>query len=682
MPPARDDEAFGPGPVTIVNDSDLPDLTVQDAVETYFAEDASLTGIATSFRLHEGRGGLFGRSRWGLPEDPIEEMRVARDLAERDDSVGAAIGQMCAIAFGGGMENFSRDEQTAGFFNEVAREVNLDLVWQEMYRELLITSSVTTVELYTRKLLSFTPANADTPVQKQVTMPRVGIIPAENIRVIDDDTFGLAPLWFVPCERKQREWLERYFNPTTSVAVKAELRRQNPVWANLFTEARQITNDEDFLDDYLWAYALNPNMVQRTTFPKGADRYPRPLLTGNLALLEAKRLLNVMDHALLQGGTNYIVIAKKGSKEQPAKPKEITGLYNTIRSASRTGVLVGDHRLSLEIVTPNLESLLNPEKRSLLDRKLAMRLQRLTEASSPEPGVAGATGDQAVLEHVVTSDRLLLKRHGQRIYERIVKRNPTLFKQGTPSVWFPKVVLTGQDVFNNMILKLRDRGDIPRRWVVEAAGFDYEASVEQRRAEIENGDDEVLAPAGVPFTGTDGTEPAPPGAPVDNSGGRPPGSSPDNGAPRARQGTRQTAPTPTRQLQRTRGETVRAWWDEEEDAVQRVGETTFGVLAEFPQRTVGRMSEFEREAIESGRSGQQGPLIVVAVNPGYTTEEHRAVRLESGVSMLVGRRRRDHALVAKALCFRDTRYTVAEAEERAMRWGFPVAIEQEPEDGD
>jgi hypothetical protein len=70
-----------------------------------------------------------------------------------------------------------------------------------------------------------------------------------------------------------------------------------------------------------------------------------------------------------------------------------------------------------------------------------------------------------------------------------------------------------------MILKLRDRGDIPRRYGVEAAGYNYDAAVQQRKREKARGDDKVLTTPPVPFTADGkpaaaGTQPKPPGAPV------------------------------------------------------------------------------------------------------------------------------------------------------------------------
>jgi hypothetical protein len=134
-------------------------------------------------------------------------------------------------------------------------------------------------------------------------------------------------------------------------------------------------------------------MVKRTTMPKGAAPYPRPLLTANFALLEAKRLLNIMDYALLQGGTNYIVVAKQGSDQLPAQQPEIDNLVDQVRAASRSGVLVGDHRVDIEIITPKLDELLNPAKRKLIGRKIAMALLRIPEQVTDDAGNQGATNE-------------------------------------------------------------------------------------------------------------------------------------------------------------------------------------------------------------------------------------------------------------------------------------------------
>lgn len=659
------------GEVLIVNDTDLPTQEVERAVMDAWAESASLGGVAMSsfgsYSINGQSGSLLTRSKYQAPTSISDEICLARDMAERDDSVAATFGMLTAIAFGEGMANLHRDEATVNYFNEIAKEINLDATLKELYREYLIAGSLTTVQMFTSKSLSFTPRGFGRTRTRPVVLPRIAILPAEQIRVRGDGKPDGPDLIYVPKSAEQERWLAEFFDPTVSPARKAELRRERPVWAAIFTGRQSVSEDDDGLDlgGLTYGYGLNPRMVQRTVMPKGAHTYPRPPLTADFALLEAKRLLAIMDHALLQGGTNYIVIARKGTDQRPAVPAEIQNLTQVVKQASRTGVMVGDHRLSLDIVTPDLTELLNPAKRSLLDRKIAMRLMRLPEHATLDPGVEGQRADMEILARVVTSDRRDIKRHVEAIYDDVVERNPALFTDA-PNLWFPKIVLTGQDAFNQQVLKLRDRGDIPRKWAVEAAGFDYEASVEQRRREIEAGDDKVLIPAEVPFSPS-----------ADNSDGRPPGSSGANGAPNSQPTKRQTEtlPNPRQQLQRSKGEPVAAWYDEDERQTHRVGELTYGVLESYRDAsTIGRLTAFERKALEDGDGStrQEGPLIVVPVNPGYAADEFQAIRLEGGVSMLIGRRRDDGAVIAKAICFRDTAHSIAEAENRVVGWGFPV----------
>jgi hypothetical protein len=564
------------------------------------------------------------------------------------DDVAATIGAMLAIAFSEGMENFHADEPVTKVFNKAAKEANLDTSFKQLYRELLIAGSLTTVCLFTRI--------------DGVVVPKIGVLEGERVRVIGTDFFGDAELAYVP-PAGLKQWLDEFHAERTTAARQAEMRREDPVSAALFMGPVQVTNREDLIGVTTDAYRLNPRMAHRLKMP-GDGAYPRPLLTGNFALLEAKRLLNLMDYALLQGGVNFIVVAKKGTDERPALPEEVENLRNVVRGATRTGVIVGDHRLSFEIITPNMDALLSEEKRTLLGRKIAMRLLRLPEHSSDQAGQEGQRSDVEILSRVIASDRQDIRRHVERhVYGEIAKRNRLDTEDGA-RIWFPKIILQGSNYFTDYVLKLRDRGDIPRKFAVEAGGFDWDASVEQRKRELEEGIDDTMAPAAVPFS-------SPEAGPQDNNDGRPVGSSPDNGAPNAQPGGTSIDPAaPRRTITRNSGETVRAILDGDE--TRRVGERTYEILAEYEERSVGRVTPIERRALESGAAVKDGPTAVVPVNPGYRVTDLKAVRLATGLSMIVGRRRGDGALVAKALSFREPEYDLLGAEEMAVRWGFPV----------
>jgi hypothetical protein len=658
--------------VIIDNRTDLPDEQVQAAVETYWVENSSLTGIANAtFQTYANSGGsLLARREYRTPGNVFDEIKLARDLAERDDDVSATIGVMQALAFGSGMEHQHEDEITLSLFNKVAANGNFDAALKNIYREYIIASQFTTVSLFTRETYTFTPEGGKRQRSQSVSSPLIGVLHSENIRVLGNDLFGNAELAYKPDTQHEgdlKKWLDEWFNPKTTAARKNELRSIDPVSAVLFTERIERSSEEHLLTETV--YRLNPRMAHRTTMPKGSWSYPRPLLTRDFALLEAKRLLNIMDYSLLQGGANFIVVAKKGTDERPANNIEVQQLQETVRRASKTGVIVGDHRLSFEIITPNMEWVLNAEKRKMLGRRLAMALLRIPEL--PDEGTEGVKTSVEMLSRVIEGDRLDIKRHIEnKLYSEVEKRNSRVFNTGVPKLWFPKIILQGTQYFTDFVLKLRDRGDIPRKWAVEAGGFDYEAGLAERKREKARGDDRVLAPAAVPFS-------SPNAGPQDNNSGRPPGASPNNGSGNTPSRSSQDPASPRRTITRNAGETVTAI-DHEEHGIMRVGEQTWDLLTAYEdQAELGRMTPIEERALEERAAIRQGPVAIIPVNVNYEVEQARVIRLTKGFSVVVGKRVEDDALVAKALCFREPEFSTAKAEETAIRYGFsPGAIEE------
>lgn len=669
----------GPGSerVLIDNRTDLPDFQVEEAIETYLIEHSSLMGMSQpTFSTYDG-GGLMNRTKFAVPKTVIEEIKLSRDLAERDDDVATTIGQMIGTAFGDGMENFHEEELTTTLFNGVAKKMNLDGLFAEMYREWLIAQQFTTAHIFSRESYDYTPEGGDGRSRKQYSLatPAVGILPAENIRLVGSDLFRTAQLAYDPSDNEAlTKWLEEYFSDKTVPARKAELRREDPVSAALFLGvADYVETGTLFSSATAKVYLLNPKMTARTSAAKGAWAHPRPRLTRNFALLEAKRLLNLMDHALLQGGVNFIIVAKKGSDERPAKPAEIENLGRVVQRASRSGVIVGDHRLSFEVITPNLDALLSPAKRRLIGRKLAQGILNVPEHATEDPAQEGMKAELEFIARTINFDRRQIKRHVENyIYDEVASRNKNVFKFGGPKLWFPKIILQGTNYFTDFVLKLRDRGDIPRKWAVEAGGFDYEAGLAQRKREVERGDDETLMPAAVPFTN-------PTSGPQDNNSGRPVGTSKDNGAPGATKGGGQDPAAPSKTITKNSGETVKAMYDEEHGAY-RGGEVTIGLLEMFAETAaVGRLSAPESRAVTGCSDGPTtvAGIHAVPVNAEYDVVELAKIALTPSMSVLVGKRRIDRAIVAKTLLFRSPDFDLLKAEETALTWGFGVHREAE-----
>jgi hypothetical protein len=677
LPPGvRDERAASSTPdrALVVNETDLPDQVVQRAVMDYVQENASVLGVSagSSFGAYANEGSLLARTRYRTPGNVMEEIRLARDMAERDDDVAPAIGAMIATAFSEGMAHIHRDPVMASVFDEIAANCNLDEVWAELYREWLIASGVTTATVYTRESFSFVPDGESQQRTRDVVAPLIGVLPAEQIRVIGSDLFRTGTLALKPANGAQESFLRELHDPKTTEARRRVLRERDPVMAALTIGRIDVrdpfpgsflseTNDPAVGDEL---FLLNPRLVIRSTMAKGAWSYPRPVLTRNFALLEAKRLLNIMDYALLQGGSNYLVIAKKGTDQKPAKQSEVDNLYGMISRASRTGVLVGDHRLDVQIVTPELKELLNPEKRNLLGRKLANAMLRVPELDE-DAGGEGQKTSVEIASRVVTYDRKMLKRHVEKIYAEVVRRNSTI--QAPARIWFPKIILQGTQWFTDYVLKLRDRGDISRKTAVGAGGFDYDAEVARRR--LEKPDDRVMVPAAVPFD-----SPNRGAGPQDNGTGRPRGTSNGNGSNRPQQAA---AGRPRRVIGRNAGETVTAMF-EEEIGTFRMGEITHDVLEEYAASSeIGRTTAFERTALAAIEEGDftvrsDGPITVVPVNEEHAgLEDIRVVRLADGLSVLVGSTV-DDARVARAFVFRRPVFDELAAQEFVLGLGFQV----------
>ena len=81
------------------------------------------------------------------------------------------------------------------------------------------------------------------------------------------------------------------------------------------------------------------------------DRFPDIRLKSIFRLLDLKQQLMEADRVTLIGAANYILLVKKGDKDDPAYPEEITNLKANYKTPPKLPVIFSDHRLSVEIIT-------------------------------------------------------------------------------------------------------------------------------------------------------------------------------------------------------------------------------------------------------------------------------------------------------------------------------------------
>jgi hypothetical protein len=79
---------------------------------------------------------MFNRQLYRPPDNPYEQMRVARIAVAEDDIVSAIADATEALAFSGGLKWESSDPDEADIFNQLSADLNLDGKIREMWRDL------------------------------------------------------------------------------------------------------------------------------------------------------------------------------------------------------------------------------------------------------------------------------------------------------------------------------------------------------------------------------------------------------------------------------------------------------------------------------------------------------------------------------------------------------------------
>lgn len=128
-----------------------------------------------------------------------------------------------------------------------------------------------------------------------------------------------------------------------------------------------------------------------------------------------------------------------------------------------------------------------------------------------------------------------------------------------------------------------------------------------------------------------------------------------------------------------RREPVRAEYIEERGETVRIGVLTEAILSEYPEHAIGRVTDVERQAVDSSQSFQTGTLSCIPVNIGEEVSEIRAIRLDDGLGVIVGQRTADNALVAKAFTFREPHWDTLAAEDTVRRFGYEPPLTEEEE---
>lgn len=496
----------------LLNDTDV------DNTEVIQALSASAPEMAALMRWTQGvqrQGGIFERDRYVNPEKIYEQMETARHAAMHDDVVSGVIDSTEALAFGK-VDFEAEDEDEENVWNQIAADLDLDARLREMWREEFIVSQVYVAVFWGRKSYKVL-GKSDKGVSRKKRFDNLkvpmGMTVLDPMKVVPVGSlmFGQERLAYI-ADRGEDSTIDQVIfglqsDPTISQLIEKKYIPSSQAERKSLADVLPETGSVDRL------YLMNPNNVFRHTATKPHyQRFADVRMKSVFELLDLKAQLRAMDRAHLLGGTNFIVLVTKGSDQIPARPEEIQNLQAQVRLVARVPVIVGDHRLKVEIVTPKLDNTLAPDRYNGLDARITARLYQMFMTGN---FAAGAKGDDSIKLARVVARGLQARRHMLR---RVIEANivkPTIaaneqFQGHTKMQFHPKRVdLDFDPNFANYILDLRDRGDLSRESVLDEVDFNQQDEARKRNMEAEKYD-KVFTPVNVPVPGVPGN-----GAPVD-----------------------------------------------------------------------------------------------------------------------------------------------------------------------
>lgn len=425
---------------------------------------------------------MFHRNRWDEAQHEFADIGQAAWAVENDDILSTLSDVTESLMFQRcRFETYDPDEQDV--WNQWAAEVDLDSRLREIARELFKVSQVYVgVEWGSRTYrVRDSPVDGLSPSDKQRRKRRKEY----SLRVPTSLTI-FEPIKVLPVGTLMFNQEDLAYIASDEEDAAFQFGNRPPMIVSRY----EPTNDERVLCGEM---DINPNRlwllrdVHRHTLTRAQyERFAKVRLRSIIPLLEMKHHLRNSDRAVLIGNSNFIVVITKGSDKFPAKNSELDNLKEQAKVIARLPVLVGDHRLHVEIVSPNLDNILTDTRWQVLDSRLVFKaLQTFSPiVSNGSSSGAGVSEMSRVVARGLESRRHMMVRFLERtIFGAILKKNADL--EESPSLVFnPKrITLDFRSEIFTQILKLRDRGDVSRETALEELEFDQDVEVLRRARE-------------------------------------------------------------------------------------------------------------------------------------------------------------------------------------------------------
>lgn len=497
----------------ILNDSEVSTPEVMATLESQAPEVAAIARWANSSVRGNARNSLFERDRYVTPDAIYDQFKTAYDAVQTDDIVAGVAEITENIALG--WLNFDADaEDESDVFLQVAEDIDLDARVREMWRDRFTISQGYVSVMWGKKRYKargLTKGGNRRRKEYNIICPTgMSVLDPLKVVPVGNFMFGQERLAYI-ANRGEAEQIDEVLagQNTTDLMVRNLIeRRYEPNMSEM-----QFLSDNKIDPSRLFLF--KPEAVFRHYDTKPAyERFAYVRMKSVFEILDLKHQLRSADRSVLLGASNFIVLIKKGSDQRPAKSEEIHGLQSQVRTIARVPVIVGDHRLSIEIITPKTDSTVKPERYNTLDARLTARLAGILQTGNY---AAGASGDDSLklakmMSRSLESTRAsIIRTIRANILLPMLRRNVGVLESQDVTLHFnPKRISLDFDPSIAIMLQdLRDRGDLSRESHLDELGYDQDAEARRKMREAESGLDEVFKPSFVPFSqnpqGTDNT---------------------------------------------------------------------------------------------------------------------------------------------------------------------------------
>ncbi len=497
----------------IINESGMTNENVLQALGAQHPEMAALTRWANTTQS-KGGNSIAERDRYVIPNNIYDTFRVAYQAAQEDDVVAGVVELTESLALG--WLDFDAEVADEGdVFLQIAEDINLDDRMHEIWRDNAIISQYYVAVLWGTKTYRVRGKSQKGNKKRKtytVNCP-IGMSLLDPLKIVPSGNFmfGQERLLYTAARDEAAN-----IRQVLAAENTTDLTVQQFIVSEYEPEHTEASRLAEYGLDPTNMFLLSDNVWRGTETRPSYERFAYPRMKSVFELLDLKHQLRASDRAHLVGGTNFIILIKKGSDAIPAKGSELLNLQGNVRTLARVPVIVGDHRLSVEIVTPKLDQTLKAERYNAIDARLTARLMGLMETGNYS---AGAGGDDS-LKLAKMASRVLESRRDRQIkivhkklIQETMKRSPELESEFVKMRYSPKRIALDLDpALFAMLQDLRDRGDLSRESILDEVGYDQDDEARRREAEKEEGYDKVFKPTNVPFGGPAGsTQGNPPG---------------------------------------------------------------------------------------------------------------------------------------------------------------------------